>query len=283
MTSHASPAAPRRAHAAIDSPRNPRICDIRRLEEDPAARRASGCAVAWGRHLALEALDAGVELRSVLLEPGLESTVEGRAILERLAPHRKACTLVTRRVLESIAAGAGDQGILLVVRRPAVPLESVLDSSPSLLMMAHGVQDPGNLGSIARTLLAFGGSALIALEGCADLGGSRALRASMGALLRLPVVRSSTPLALAGTTRAGLQIVATVPGGSDRPDRIDLRQPTALLIGSEGAGLPEAVRRAAHRTVGIPMASAVGSLNVHAAATVLLYEMARQRGFTAST
>ena len=185
----------------------------------------------------------------------------------------------TTRVLESIAAGCGDQGIVLEVRHPLRQLGHVMTPPPSLVVVTHSVQDPGNLGSILRTAWALGARGLIALEGCADPFGARAVRAAMGAEHRVPVACSTTILTLAALETAGMTIVAADPHGPVGPADVDLRAPAALCVGSEGAGLPEGILQAATWRVRIPMAHGVSSLNVHAAAAVLLYEAFRQRGF----
>jgi TrmH family RNA methyltransferase len=141
------------------------------------------------------------------------------------------------------------------------------------------LQDPGNLGSILRTALALGASGLIALPGCADPFGSRAVRAAMGAQFVLPVAAAEVGAFLALARAARLQLVAADPDAADPPPRIDLARPTVLLLGSEGGGLPVELLDAAQRRVRIPMARGVESLNVHAAASALLYEAARQRAF----
>ena len=186
---------------------------------------------------------------------------------------------VPTRILESIATGCGDQGILLIVKRPDCDLARILSATPSLLLLAHGVQDPGNLGSMIRTAWGFGVEGVILLEGCADPFAGRAARAAMGALFHTSVATVATLPALDALGRADLHLIASDPAGVDWPTAVDMKRPTVLCVGSEGSGLPERILRAAERRVRIPMAPGVSSLNVHAAAVALLYESARQRGF----
>jgi TrmH family RNA methyltransferase len=167
-----------------------------------------------------------------------------------------------------------------VVRRSPFDLSSLVSKGPTLLLLAHGVQDPGNLGSMLRTALALGTDALVALEGCADPHSSRAARAAMGALFRLPVLTGSAAPVLLALRAAGLSLVAADTRGTTRPEAVDLKRPVALVVGSEGRGLPEAILTQATARVRIPMAPRASSLNVHAAATALLYEAARQRHFS---
>ena len=265
---------------AIDSPKNQVVRRARALERDRAERQRLGLYTAWGLHLAQEALASGVAVREALVGPRLEESAEGRAVLDRLRRDGLPIARISTRVLDGIAPGCGDQGVLLLVALPVAGLDAILQRRPTLLVAAHGVQDPGNLGSIARTARGFGAAALLALEGSADPFGGRAVRAAMGAQFSLPIVSGVASRDAAAALRsAGLQLVAADPSGSELPSSIDLARPSALLVGNEGAGLPDALLRAAAHRVRIPMAGGVSSLNVHAAAAVLLYEARRQRGF----
>jgi TrmH family RNA methyltransferase len=248
------------------------------LERDRSERERRGAYVVWGLHLAQEALAASAPLERAFVSAAADRSAEGRSAVARLRRSAPVAT-TSDRVLESIAAGAGDQGFVLVVRRPAGDLASLLSGRPTLLVLAHGVQDPGNLGSTIRTALALGADALVALEGCADPYASRAARAAMGALFRLPVLAAGTERVLPALRAAGLALVAADVGGRERPDAIDLRPPIALALGSEARGLPPAILAEAAARARIPMARGCASLNVHAAAAALLYETMRQRGF----
>jgi TrmH family RNA methyltransferase len=182
-------------------------------------------------------------------------------------------------ILEAIAPGSGDQGILLVVRRPSTALADLLAHRPTLVLAAHGVQDPGNVGTMARSALVLGAGGMVTLEGTADPHSSRAVRAGMGAHFRLPIAGARSGAAIAALRAAGLRIVAADLAGDVPLAEAGLRGPSVICVGSEGAGLPGDLLAGADARVRIPMAPGTSSLNVHAAATVLLYEAARQRGF----
>jgi len=263
----------------ISSPGNAAVRRARRLESDRSERERSGLYVVWGLHLAQEALSTSATIERAFVSDSANRSVEGRSVLALLT--RSAPVLRTSdQVLESIAAGAGDQGVVLVVQRPSTDLDTLLAARPTLLLLAHGVQDPGNLGSMIRTALTLGADALIALEGCADPCSSRSARAAMGALFRLPVLTGDSARVLPALRAAGLALIAADVGGTDRPDALDLRRPLALAVGSEARGLPAAILADAAAQVRIPMAGGSASLNVHAAAAALLYEAMRQRGFS---
>ena len=263
----------------IDSPHNAAVKRARALERDGALRRREGVYVAWGLHLAHEALRAKAPLRQAFVGSHLDDTREGRDLLRGLSEARVPTVRTTRRILEAIVEGSGDQGVLLLCARPDHSPFRVLRGPASLVLAAHGVQDPGNLGSILRSARALGASGLITLPGCADPFGSRAVRAAMGAQFTLPVAGAASDGFLGQARDARLQLVAADLEGAMAPTQVDLTLPTVLLLGSEGGGLPGGLLDAAQRRVRIPMAGGVESLNVHAAAVALLYEAARQRGF----
>jgi len=263
----------------ISSAANPEVRQARRLEEDRTHREAAGLYLAWGTHLAQEALRAGVTAQRAFIGPRIENTDEGRDLRARFRQSRVPLIVTTTAVLESIVPGSGDQGILLVLPRPDTTLVLDAGGAPVLWLAAHGVQDPGNLGGLIRSAAALGASAVCLLEGCADAFSSRAVRAAMGAHFRIRIARSTTPGWIARLEHSGVAMVAADPRAGDRIEAVDLRGPTALMVGSEGGGLPAAILAAAARRARIPMAAGAESLNVHASAAILLYEAARQRGF----
>jgi RNA methyltransferase, TrmH family len=146
------------------------------------------------------------------------------------------------------------------------------------LLVAVGIQNPGNLGSLLRTAEAAGATGAWLTEGCADPYSWKSLRGSMGSAFRLPLRRRVETASLAETLRArGLRTLAAGATAARRYDAVDLRGPLALLLGSEGAGLPDELAAAAELRVSIPLARPVESLNVGVAAGILLFEAARQR------
>jgi TrmH family RNA methyltransferase len=265
---------------AVDSTQNALVKHARALERDRALRTSARTYLAWGIHLAEEALRARAPLRQAFLGPAIEKSDRESGLSRRLIASGVPIVRVTDRVLESIIQGSADQGVLLLAELPRTEAKSVLASTSPLVLAAHGVQDTGNLGSILRSARAMGAGGLIALEGSADPFGSRAVRAAMGTQFTLPAVSCTTADCLREAKAAGRRLVAADPGGTETPIDVDLARPILLLVGNEGAGLPRDILDAADRRVRIPMAPGVSSLNVHAAAAVLLYEAARQRGFS---
>jgi TrmH family RNA methyltransferase len=141
-----------------------------------------------------------------------------------------------------------------------------------------GVQEPGNLGAIARVAEAAGASGMVVAEGTADPFGWKALRGSMGSLLRLPVNVHRDARAALGEARAhGCRLMAAVPRGGRSMFDVEVDGPLMILIGSEGAGLLSSVIAQSDERVSIPMDAQVESLNAAVAAALLLYEVRRRR------
>jgi TrmH family RNA methyltransferase len=137
------------------------------------------------------------------------------------------------------------------------------------------LQDPGNLGTLVRSAEAFGATGMILLPGTVSLWNAKTLRASSGSAFRLPVMVMPADDAFSALREAGVQIFAAV--ARDGAGEVDLRGPSALLLGNEGAGLPGAWIARADALVTIPCPGAVESLNAAVAGSVLLYDAMRQR------
>jgi TrmH family RNA methyltransferase len=186
--------------------------------------------------------------------------------------------LVDEGVLASLSEVETSQGILALARRPAFDEERIYRDTP-LVLVAAGVQNPGNLGALLRTAEAAGASGAYLTDGAADPFSWKALRGSMGSAFRLPHRRRlTTAEALARLEARGVDVIAADPRAARPYHAADLRRPTALLIGPEGRGLAPGLQALATRSVAIPMANGVESLNAAVAAGILFFEAARQRG-----
>ncbi|MGE5173498.1 MAG: TrmH family RNA methyltransferase, partial [Betaproteobacteria bacterium] len=150
-----------------------------------------------------------------------------------------------------------------------------------LIIIAHQLQDPGNLGTIIRTAEAVGASGVAVTTNTVDPYNAKAIRASMGSILRLPVLQvGDISSFIKKCKRRGLQTVATMLTGEKTHVDIDLRKPTAVILGQEGAGLPQDIMADIDLRIRIPMAETIDSLNVATAAAVILYEAMRQKART---
>jgi len=286
------PRAPATSPARISSRDNKWLREFRMALRGGLATE-SGAVGVEGPRLVEEALRSACPVRAVLFS---ESGARHHA---HLAPYldRREVNIpllhTTDRLFEGVADTENPQGVAALITPRSFRSDEILRSgqgcaSPLILVLV-GVQDPGNVGTILRTASAFGASAAITAasgqSGTASPFAPKALRASAGAALHLPVLPGHTATAVIEQLRAaGIYVMATSahePTGPDQPLftpwQVDWCRPVAILIGNEGQGLTEEIERAADARIRIPMSSSVESLNAAAAAAVLFYEAARQR------
>lgn len=259
----------------------------------------SGFVGVEGARLVEEALRSGCPIQAVLFSES------GERHHERLAPliDRPEMAFPTLRTTDRLFEGLADtehpQGVAALVKPRETSFDDLVNSAGSacapLLVVLAGVQDPGNVGTILRTAAAFGatGAATAAsgASGTASPYSPKALRASAGAALHLPILAGmSLAILLTQFRIAGIRTLASsvrMPEDGAQPPlapwQVDWCQSIALLVGNEGAGLPEEIERSADARIHIPMATGVESLNAAAAAAVVFYEAARQRNSVSAT
>lgn len=254
----------------IVSPKNRLLKDIRRLLRSKGER-----AVLEGPHLIEEALAAGLVLEQVLATPEFAAAAPGAALLERL-PGWQA---VDSGVVAALADADTPRGVLAIARVPRAGVEVLPVGPETVVVYAEALQDPGNLGALARVAEAAGASGLALGAGSAHPNHPRALRASAGSLLRLPVALGATADALDAHLRPCAPAwVALDPRDGEDLYAASLAGALILLLGSEGAGLSDALLSRATRRVRVPLAAPVESLNATVAAAVVLFELRRRSG-----
>jgi TrmH family RNA methyltransferase len=257
----------------IRSRSNPLFKRLLQLKE----RGDDDLALVEGVRLLNDALDAGVKIREGAVSPRVLSTPRGREILQQLASKGAAVRVLDDRLLSAISEVETSQGLVALAERPAFASAQLFRGTP-LVLVAVGIQNPGNLGGLLRTAEAAGATGAILTEGTADPFSWKSLRGSMGSAFRLPHLRAlSVRSALALLKAQGISTAAAYATASVRYDEANLGGPTAFLFGNEGSGLPSEIMQAADQRVGIPMQGGVESLNVSVAAGILLFEAARQR------
>jgi RNA methyltransferase, TrmH family len=235
-----------------------------------------GLCVLEGVKLIEEALSAGLEILEGAASPRALRAARGEALVARLQGAGTAVRMVSEEVLASLSDVEQDQGVAAVARRRLFPEAALFRGTP-LVLVAVGIQNPGNVGALLRTSEAAGATGAY-LAGCADPWSWKALRGSMGSTFRLPHLRTpSAGTALEALHARQVKVYATASRSGIPYDGADLRGPTALMIGNEGAGLDPAVLEATGARLVIPMAGQAESLNVGVAAGILLFEAARQR------
>jgi TrmH family RNA methyltransferase len=237
-------------------------------------RERRGLALAEGVRLVEEAHAAGLDIRGVLVGPALEATARGKSLKAALASSGVRMHEVPSDALSELADTEHPQGIIAVISPPRWSLDHITVRPQDTLLALDGVQDPGNVGTIVRTAFSLGARGVIALPGTAELTNPKVLRSAMGASFRLPVVATGTGEFLAWAGAKDVAVWVTAADGEpvhDAPRSGAL----ALVLGNEGSGVSTDLRGAASRAVAIPLAEGAESLNVAAAAAILLYEVKR--------
>lgn len=244
-------------------------------------REREGIYLIEGIRIVEEALERGAPVDTLIYAPDLLVSDRARTLVERVAPEQRLA--LAADLFASLSGRDQPQGIAATVRIVDPPLETLPLAHDLFVIVAYQLSDPGNLGSIIRTADAAGATGVIVVEPAADLYDPQAVRATMGSLFALPIVRIGHEAALPAwyerVRAAGLDLV--VAGTSARGDKVyyevDYRPPLVLLLGSEREGLGEEARRGADVLVRLPMVGSATSLNVSAAAAALIYEVVRQR------
>jgi len=231
-----------------------------------------------GVHLVREALDAGLQVRQAAVGSAAAGRDELSALVSRLKQSGVDIVLAADRVMDVLSPVRSSSTIVAIAERPPVSIDAMYRGGRPLVVIAGGVQDPGNVGAIVRVAEAAGATGVVMTAGSADPFGWKALRGAMGSSLRLAVASvSDVETAVADARRHGCRIVATAPRSGRPFVDVDLRPATAVLIGGEGRGLAQSVVDAADERVTIPMQPPVESLNAAVSAALLVYEARRQR------
>jgi TrmH family RNA methyltransferase len=270
----------------VQSKQNSRLKELRRALAHPGRDSRSLVGIE-GPNLLEEALRAGLRVPTVFVAQGEEHLLEGLAL-----PSEAEVLLLPRELLDTALATETPQPVAALVEPPewnwADMLGGTRKAAPRpanakpLIVVLAGLQDPGNLGTILRSAEAFGATGVLSLPGTVSAWNPKAVRASAGSVFRLPLLAVSAEECFARLRKAGVKIWATAVHGADAADPIDLRGPVALVIGNEGKGVPDELAAQADGAVTIPCPGPVESLNAAVAASVLLYEAARQRAGNAT-
>lgn len=262
----------------IDRADDPRLADYRGLQDIPLRRRIEGdeLFVAEGPIAIERAIASGHRIRSVVVWTRKHDRM--RSVLDSLdAP----VYLVSREVLRDLVGFDLHRGSIAAVDRRPHPSLAEVAASATRLAVLEGLNDPENLGAVARSARALGVDGLVLDPTCIDPYTRRTVRVSMGEVLFLPIARTTGddwPAALPSLHAAGFETWALTPA-ADGDDIWSIEPPPrlALVLGAEGPGLPAATIAAAHRRVTVPITPGVDSLNVAAAAAVAFAIAGRPR------
>jgi TrmH family RNA methyltransferase len=260
----------------ITSPSNPAVRAARKLARPSARARMGGRFLLEGPEGIREALAAGQVPVTVLATERAAARHAGMLNAARSAG--STLLLVAEPLLAGLAQTATPQGLVAVLPSVTRHLDG-LPAAPRLVCVLAEVRDPGNAGTVIRTADAFGADAVATTSGSVDPQSPKAARAAAGSLFHLPVVAGVPwPDLRAALRERRLRLVGADPHAPATVEAAPLEQPVALILGNEAHGLPDAVRDDLDLAVRVPLAGRAESLNLAAAAAVLLYEAARRRG-----
>ena len=235
---------------------------------------ANGCLAIESPRMVEEAIRSGLKFEAVFFA---ESAAGPSARLLPQFGRQAQLLLLPGDVFAGAVNTESPQGVAALVRLPPSSLEDMLSAPHPLILVAAGIQDPGNLGALMRSAEAFGAHGVIVGETSVSHFNPKVVRAAAGSLFRLPIVRISLENAVAALRGRGLRLLATSSHTGDPLPQADLKTGVAVFIGNEGAGLPRAILKSMDATLSIPHSSRVESLNAGMAASIVLYEATRQR------
>ena len=251
----------------ITSRANPLMQQVKKLRDDRKYRRKEGLFLCDGVKMLEEAIRWNAPIHTVILSEDLAHTQ---------VPAGIRTVVVPGDLMRSISPMEAPQGALFLVRAPEPTPPDTLPGKRYLVL--DGLQDPGNVGTIIRTADAFGCDGILLTNHCADPLNPKTARATMGALFRTPVWEVACEELLPLLEKSGLKLAATAL----RDDTVSLPQADldrcAVVIGSEGKGVCDALLDCCHTTVKIPMETKCESLNAAMAAAVVLWELYRRDG-----
>lgn len=254
----------------ITSLTNPTVKFLRALHLKKT-REESGLFLAEGLKIVIEALDCG-QVPEIMLHT---DDPAGREPFERA----RAAVLegggeviaVTRDILEKVSRRDNPQTVIGVFRQSSTPLEAVLATDPSLLVCLEQVRDPGNLGTIIRTVDAAGAGGVVLIGDTVDPFSVEAVRATMGSVFAVPIVRTDLSAFLAWRRTFPGSVVGTRLTAVHDFRRAPWTRPSLILLGAEQSGLSDPAAAACDLSVKIPMRGRADSLNLAVAAGVMIY------------
>jgi TrmH family RNA methyltransferase len=221
-----------------------------------------------------EAIRSGLRLETVFFgESALDRT---RKLLSQISSHAELL-LLPDDAFASAVPSETPQGVAALVRVRSYTLDDALSPPPAMVIVSVGLQDPGNLGTIARSAEAFGATGVLLGEGTVSQWNWKVVRSSAGSMFRVPALKVDLASTIGELKSRGVRVLAASSHKGTAISEIDLSGPLALLVGNEGSGLSKDVLAQASEIVAIPQSPRVESLNAGIAASIILYEAARQR------
>jgi len=262
----------------IEGRHNPLVKEVRQAFSRAERTETGDCAIE-GVRIVEEAIRSGLRFRAVLFKESAQNLAE--RLLPQIGSHVETL-LLPDKIFDSAVPSETPQGVAALVRLREFSLDDLLERlQVGPVLVIAGLQDPGNLGTILRSAEAFGSAGVVLGEGTVSPYNSKVIRAAAGSLFRAPLVIAK----MAGGLEAilpkfrtqGVRLIATSSHKGTPIDQANLTRPSAVFIGSEGAGLSRSLMAQVDELVAIPHTPQVESLNAGVAGSIVLYEAARQR------
>lgn len=265
----------------IEGRHNPLVKQLRQAFSRAELTHEGDCAIE-GLRIVEETIRSGLRFRAMFFR---ESS---RGVAERLLPQIGAhveTLLLPDKLFDSVVPSESPQGVAALVRLKTFSLDDILERlQVGPIVVLAGLQDPGNLGTILRSAEAFGSAGVVLGEGSVSPFNSKVVRAAAGSLFRLPVIhgnREANPMklddVLAKLSAEGVRLMATSSHKGTELAQADVKSQCAIVFGNEGSGLSRELMGRMDEIIVIPHSQQVESLNAGVAASIILYEAARQR------
>jgi len=258
----------------VEGKNNALVKDLRMAFAHAELTASGDCAIE-GLRIVEEAIRSGLRFQALVFsEAGAERSAR---LLSQIGAHVEKVVLPDK-LFANIVPSETPQGVAALVRLRKFSLEDVLERAQfGPLVVVAGVQDPGNLGTILRSAEAFGAGGVLLGEGTVSLYNSKVVRGAAGSMFRLAVARVKLRDALDRMKEKRIRVLGTSSHKGVPLPQADLRGPVSLMVGGEGAGVPRDLLQRVDEVVEIPHALQVESLNAGVAASIVLYEVARQQ------
>lgn len=258
----------------ITSTSNPRIKALAELKERKGREREGRFLIEGAREIT-RAIEAGIRLEAALISDSLNDE-EARVYADLARVERLEVLELSESPMKRLSSRENPAGLMAVAGIPKASLRNYRPPAEALVLIAVGLEKPGNLGAILRCADAAGASAVLVVGGV-DLYNPQVIRNSTGVIFSLPTLGASEGQVLEWVLEHQVTMVATTPHTDVLYWQADLRGKVAIVVGPEHQGLNQAWLEAAHTKVRIPMQGQADSLNVSVSAALLLYEAVRQR------
>ena len=259
---------------SITSAQNPKIKDLLALQEKSKERRKKGLFVVEGRRELLHCVEAGYRPHTVFFCPEIISTGDFDEIADRCD-----CNYieVPQHLYDKVAYRGGTEGVIAELHCKDMTLETLSLKENPLVVVLEAVEKPGNLGAVLRSADASGVDAVIVCDPLTDIYNPNLIRSSIGAIFTVPVATATSEDTIAWLKDKGIKIYTAQLQDSEWYYDTDMRQGTAIVMGTEATGLTDVWRKAADAHIKIPMLGKLDSLNVSVSAAILMFEAVRQR------